>query len=291
MEKFLNSLYSYEYFGFYLIISIIVLVILFLIILFFGKKDQKHREIEATKKLQQINAEAFKEDSLEEKLEVNNISSEKNLEDTIVVPNIEEVPTLNFVETNDEIPEPELPVVEENSEVIKEEKVEMPTFEEIKVDDNIEPILERIEEKPLVFDNTNIFTNDFVKEVQELEETPVLKQEEIKQPEEEIEVPVFNFDEVVKEVEEVKNTNNYSKGPQIFSSVYVPEKKEEKEEIELPKVEVEVEKALEDLEFELPTLKKEEPKVVEENNEKIEIPVLNDYNLDELSGETYTINK
>lgn len=290
MEKFLNNLYSYEYFGFYLIISIIVLILLFLIILFFGKKDQKHREIEATKKLQQINSEAFKEDSLEEKVEINNVLEEKALEDTIIVPNIEEVPTLNFVETNDEIPEPELPAVEEGAEIIKEEKIEIPTFEEVKVDDNIEPILERIEEKPLVIDNTNIFTNDFVKEIQELEETPVLKQEEIKQTEE-IEVPVFNFDEVVKDVEEVKNTNNYSKGPQIFSSVYVPEKKVETKEIELPKIEVEVEKALEDLEFELPTLKKEEPKVVEENNEKIEIPVLNDYNLDELSGETYTINK
>ena len=55
MEEFLNNLYSYEYFGFYLIVSIIVLVLLFIIILFFGKKDQKVREIEATKKLQNGN--------------------------------------------------------------------------------------------------------------------------------------------------------------------------------------------------------------------------------------------
>ena len=284
MEKFLNNLYSYEYFGFYLILSIIVLILLFLIILFFGKKDQKHREIEATKKLQQINEEAFKEDSIEEKVEINNISSEKNIEDTIVVPNIEDVPTLNFVETNEEIPEPELPIMEVNENVVQDEKIEMPIEEEI----NFEPLLDRLEEKPLVFENTNVFTNDFVKEI---EETPIVKQEEPVKTEE-IEVPVFNFDEVVKEVEEVKNTTNYSKGPQIFSSVYVPEKKEEpKEEIELPKIEVEVEKALEDLEFELPTLKKEEPKVVEETKEEIEKPILNDYNLDELSGETYTINK
>ena len=73
MEEFLESLYNYEYFGFYLIISIIVLVLLFLVILFFGKKDQKVREVEATKKLQQINAEAFKEEETKEKVEVNTL--------------------------------------------------------------------------------------------------------------------------------------------------------------------------------------------------------------------------
>ena len=268
MEEFLNNLYNYEFFGFYLIISIIILVLLFLIILFFGKKDQKHREIEATKKLQKINAEAFKEETIEEKLEVETNIEEKNLEENTTP---EEAPILNFVETSEDIPEPILPVMEE----VSEEKE--PIIEEIKEENN-EPLLDKIEEKPLVFDNTNIFDNNFVEQVQE----------EVK---EEIEVPEFNLEEVIKEVEEVKNTNNYSKGPQIFSSVYVPEKKEEKkEEIELPKVEIPVEKALEDLEFELPSLKKDEIKV-EEKKEDIEIPILNDYNLDELSGETYTINK
>ena len=147
--------------------------------------------------------------------------------------------------------------------------------------------------------NTNIFNNDFQEQIVEsvVEQTPV---EEPKSTESEIEVPEFNFDEIVKDVEEVKQNNTYTKGPQIFSSVYVPEKKEEtielKEEI---KVEEPVEEKIElvkpavdeELDFELPTLKKEEVKEEPKFEEKIEMPVLNDYNLDELSGETYTINK
>jgi len=63
MEEVLNKLYSYEYFKVYFITSIIILIILFIIILFFGKKDQKTREIEATKRLQQLNLDdnAFKD--------------------------------------------------------------------------------------------------------------------------------------------------------------------------------------------------------------------------------------
>ena len=44
----------------------------------------------------------------------------------------------------------------------------------------------------------------------------------------------------------------------------------------------------EELDIELPMLKKE---YVEEKQEDVKKPVLNDYNLDELSGETYNINK
>ena len=157
--------------------------------------------------------------------------------------------------------------------------VEEPIFEEPKLEINEEPLLERVEEKPLAIDNTNIFNNDFISEI--VEET-----KEINEPikdEEEIEVPKFNFDESVKEVEEVKKNETYTKGPQIFSSVYVPEKKEEvkEEKIELPVVE-----ETEDIGFELPSLKKEETK-----EDVIEKPILTDYNLDELSGESYTINK
>jgi len=276
MEEFLNNLYSYEYFGFYLILSIIVLVILFIIILFFGKKDQKEREIEATKKLQQINSEAFKEETNEEKLE---LSSEHYLDDTIVVPNINDVPIFNNVEEDDEIPEPVIPVVEQEEPVVDEIKIEAPVVEEEQQEEfSFEPLLEKIEEKPLAIDNTNIFNEEFVEQVIE---TPKV---EIKPVVEEIEVPEFNFDEIVKDVEEVKLNESYNKGPQIFSSVYVPEKKEEPV-IEMPKAEIPAVKEEEDLGFELPSLKKEETK------EEIEVPVLNDYNLDELSGESYTINK
>lgn len=265
MEDILNKIYSYEYFGFYLILAIIVLVVLFLIILFFGKKDQKNREIEATKKLQQISEDTFKEEETSKELEINDSIKEGVLEDTIVVPNIEEVPTLNYIEDNEEIPEPVLPK-EEVKNVIEDTTI-------------MEPLLEKVEEKPLVFENTNVFNNEFVNEVKH-EEVKDVKEEVIN---EEIEVPKFNFEEIVKEVEDTKTTNtNTFKSEPVFSSVYVKPKEEVKEE----KVEIPVEKALEDLAFELPSLKKEEQK-----EEEIEVPILKDYNLDELSGETYTINK
>ena len=101
MEKLLEKLYSYDYFGIYLTIAIVVLVILFFVILFFGKKDKKEREKTATLKLQQINAEAFKEDSEENSVEVKETEEQKLENDTIIVPNLNAL-----TEDNKEISEP-----------------------------------------------------------------------------------------------------------------------------------------------------------------------------------------
>jgi len=325
MEEFLNKLYNYEYFGIYLIISIIVLVILFCVILFLGKKDQREREKTATLKLQQINSDAFKDESIEEKLEIPNVLSQDLENDTIIVPNIGDL-TETPNELNDEIPEPVLPEIPESNDfiyneptqiiepILNEMKVEpeveipmevnAPTYEsieEVKEDINVTPLLEKVEEKPLMFNDINneIIIPDFSKEFNV--EVPVAPAVE-----EEIEVPTFNFDEIVKGVEETKKEQTYTKGPEIFSSVYVPKK----EEVEIPKIEVpeiafpKVE-PVNDLGIELPTLKKEvvkeqkieettpviEAQAEEKTEDKIEIPVLNDYNLDSLSGEIYNINK
>lgn len=288
MEEFLNQLYNYEHFGFYLILAIIILIVLFLLILFFGKKDKKEREIEATKKLQQINGDFVEEENVEEEVK------EETFEDTIVMPSVDDMPLMNSVTDNNEIPEPILPEeLMESVQEVAEEVNEIDTFDfseqEIKIEEEEEqPILDRVEERDLVLGNTNVFASAFI------EEEP---KEEIK---EEISVPDFNFEEIKKEVEETKVEKPISRGPQIFSSVYVPEKKVE---VETPVVEPEVEEDDEELEFELPTLKssvkKEEP-VVEEIQEKqpseevsdeIELPTLTDYNLDELSGEVYTIKR
>lgn len=313
MEEFLNKLYSYEYFGIYLMISILVLIVLFIVILFFGKKDQKHREIEATKKLQQIDNDAFKEENLENKVEVNTLTQENLENDTIIVPSIETISNeANIVE---EIPEPVLPVQEEVTNIetnIENENevstdinevetpiVETPTtdpkfdedlvpMEPITTDVNeITPILEKVEEKPLVFNDLEVTSNEMPEASVNNIEVPVIEttEPEIKiEPEvEEVEVPTFNFEEIMKDIEETK-TEEPVKGPEIFSSVYVPEK----ELTEEPKEEVK--ESSSEMDFELPTLKKEvqeESKPVEE--EKIEMPVLTDYNLDNLSGESYTI--
>lgn len=288
MEEFLNQLYNYEHFGFYLILAIIILIVLFLLILFFGKKDKKEREIEATKKLQQINGDFVEEENVEEEIK------EETLEDTIVMPSVDDMPLMNSVTDNNEIPEPVLPEeLMESVQEVAEEVNEIDTFDfseqEIKIEEEEEqPILDRVEERDLVLGNTNVFANAFI------EEEP---KEEIK---EEISVPDFNFEEIKKEVEETKVEKPISRGPQIFSSVYVPEKKVE---VETPVIEPEVEEDDEELEFELPTLKssvKKEESVVEEVKEEqpseevsdeIELPILTDYNLDELSGEVYTIKR
>ena len=299
MEEFLNKLYSYEYFGIYLMISILVLIVLFIVILFFGKIDQKNREIEATKKLQQIENDAFKDESIESSVEVN-VMTQENLEnDTIIVPSIEAIAENS--NTIDEIPEPELPIQEENNieieEVAKDSKEETvivenaaPTvdakydepilpIEPSEQNEEITPLLEKIEEKPLVFEEVQEVINELTEDINI--DVPVIEtaESEIKQEPivEDIEVPTFNFEEIMKDVEEIKKEEPI-KGPEIFSSVYVPEKdvvEETKEESS-------------EMEFELPTLKKEVPEEKVED-EKIEMPVLNDYNLDDLSGETYTI--
>lgn len=272
MEEFLNTIYSYEYFGFYLILAIIVLVILFLMILFFGKKDQKNREIEATKKLEQINADAFKEEDMKEPLELSDVEN-KTFDDTIVVPNVNEMPTLNYVEEAEEIPEPILPIMENISEV-KEENTNV-----------YEPILEKVEEKPLVFDNTNVL--NVVEDIKEnsSEETIVVpKVEETIKEESPAFVPNFDFESIMKDIEEVKVEEKLVNNEPVFSSVYAPKKEEVDVQEEIP-----VARAMEDLEFELPSLRKE--KVEDTKVNEIEVPILKDYNLDELSGETYNINK
>ena len=292
MEEFLNRLYSYEYFGTYLMISIAVLILLFIIILFFGKKDQKKREIEETKKLQQINSEenAFKEENnqVDVKVEEKEIKTleNKNLEDTIIVPNIEnidvnesivkempetipninndneqvKVETLEDISKNEEIITP-LPNITDSNNLIKEDNFislgESLTSKEPEVN---QPILDKIEEKPIVFNN------DF--DVLDVNETP--------------EVPEFNFDEIIKEIEDTKEPikQDISKAPEVFSSVFVEEKKPEVEKVVEPQIESKDE---DDLDMELPTLKKTVKEEVK--NEEIELPSLND-----LSGETYNIH-
>ena len=309
MEEFLNKLYSYDNFAIYLIISIVVLVLLFFIILFYGKKDQKKREIEATKKLEQINNEnTFKEDSIVEKVEVPN-TKEQLENDTIIVPTIEDIPIIdnniteinnnenttvnetpkfelpseNVPVTNEEIIpsidvpiEPEKPVEEPLLEITqKPEEIVVPTIE---AKPEITPIHSGVEEKPLVFNEINEI------------ETNEIKMPTIEETKEEVSVPVFNLNEVVRNAQETKKEEQpISKRPEVFSSVYVTPKNEE---IKEPVVKTKEESPVptkEELDFELPVLKKSVVK--EEKEEKIELPILNDYNLDDLSGETYTINK
>ena len=281
MDDFLYKLYNYEYFGTYLMIIIAVLVLLFIIVLFFGKKDKKKREIEETKKLQQINnTDAFKEESNAVSVDVSKeevpiVNNEKLENDTIIVPNVNNLAFDNNNETEEnEIPEPSLPEEVNIENLVNEEnssdnglKNESPV--------QTQPILNKEEEKPLVFNDVPNNEEPLGMSNNKANETPVNL----------VDVPDFNFDEIVNGVEEIKEEENMVKqsepfNSEVFSSVYAPEK----ETIELPKKE---EKNIQndEMKIELPSLKKEK------EEEKIEKPILNDYNLDNINGEDYNINR
>ena len=326
MEEFLNKLYNYEYFGTYLMISIAVLVLIFIIILIFGKKDQKHREIEETKKLQQINENTlngFKETgegiplTVEPNLSapVNTpvaeapVSPIPNLEnDTIIVPTLDINASLNNVapatsvnQMNNEIPNvepiintpentivnPVNPVNEVNNLNAAINRIDnpnlytasqnvmpspMPNVETPKVEEmprmdipemaemprvgreEAQPILAKEEEQPFNFGTSFVKSEDEVA-------SPSLAN-----------VPEFNFDTIVNNVSEPKRVE-IPKQREVFSSVYTNEAPKEAP-IEMPSVKEEEE------DIELPTLKKD-----------VEEAKLNDYNLNDLTGEFYTINK
>lgn len=320
MSGLLDKIYDYNYFGYYLLIAIVLLLVLFIIILFFGKKDQHKREVEATKKLQQINNEndAFKEENNVTPLEITP-NTEALTNDTITS-KVEEAPSMitneNLsVNTIDEIPEPILPksepVLSEGEPIELTESVsnieenngldlQIPKFDELVL--NNEPKVNNEKEEEPLFSKTEEIPFNFSTIPEEIPTiNPVISQPVTNKEApvfSEVEVPEFNFDEVVQSVEEVRRdmepsfsfsevkeepisrplevekSSQFNRGPQIFSSVYVPETKPEK---------VMANPGDDEIDFELPVLKKKD--------EKIDKPILNDYNLKELAGEEYNLKK
>ncbi len=319
MEDFLNRLYSYEYFGTYLMIAIAVLVLLFVIVLLFGKKDQKKREIEETKRLQQVTGEiAFKQEEKKEPVEVPmpsevKLTNEQLENDTIIVPNIDVLNTDN-VTKEEEIPNPVLPtepvenivspVLESKTDIEKdvvapqiEPVVETPVSEVVPPIDvtNIEPPLELKDE--LLNSNVNPEPTEPVLTKEEEKplvfENPTLNFDnnvktdipEVNEVNEPLtEVPTFNFDEIMESIEEAKKepTPVTPKAPEVFSSVYAPKKEEM--EIDLPQIKEEIKESTnDDLDIELPSLKKDLEQSKPEFNSTV--------SLDDLTGESYNINK
>ena len=239
MEEFLNKLYNYEYFGVYLMIAIAVLVLLFIIVLFFGKKDQKKREIEETKRIQQINnQDAFKQDNNVASVEVPNepaptpvLTQEKLENDTIIVPDVSNI--ASFEETNTNvIPEPVLPKEEINNEM-PVNVTDQPIIENTNLSNEIpvstpEPVLDKVEEKPLVFNEQPSNVDNEISMPEEANPTVPL-----------VDVPDFNFDEIISGVEEIKEEEKEVKpaesfSSEVFSSVYAPEK--ENNMFKVPKI-------------------------------------------------------
>lgn len=135
--EFLDKIFSYPNFGTILFAVIAVLTVLFFIILFFGKKDEKERKLEETRRLELANVNAFKEEEKEgEKLEVTEPSTTE----------IKEIPQSNKED-----------MTSENNSEIKENN------EKIKLDDNAysEPVLNNKEEnKEIDIDNEIVKGSD-----------------------------------------------------------------------------------------------------------------------------------
>lgn len=245
MMDFILELYKNDNFTIYLTIALVVLVVLFVIVLIFGKRDQK---LEETKRLQKIEMDSFKEEKVEPtKVEVTEeVKKEEPVKEDKGVN--EEVHVTTF--------EPSAPQVDED----KTEVIEMPkTISEVK------PLLSDSEDsKPI-----------------SMEELPELKFDEkaLENDLNELENIKKKFDEI--NIPEVKPKEDANINPKVFSSVFVPEKKDANIF------------AMDDDEdtIELPTLKSmEKPK---EEPVKEEAPLLSEdnssFNFDSVEGETYNL--
>ena len=314
MNEFMNKMYSYDNFGIYLILAIVILVILFFVILFFGKKDKKNRELEETKRLEKLNPDLFKDDSKEEKVEV--------VDSNVITP------ITNEVKPEEEKSEPVLPIVEDvkpvETKVVETPIPEVPKSNEMNIEPVSlsvnEPILEKEEEKPLVFNQ--------VEDLPKVEEQ-ILPEVEIPEPvrpteapkgeakEELPEIPAFNPEEIGFDIDHILNNNEEKveeakpvitevedekpllsketepeKNVQVFSSVYVPEKEE------IPVMEEPVNTKVvdddEDDDFDLPQLKGADEKVeakpvMPKVEEEIKAEPFNSVSIDSISGESYEI--
>ena len=275
--EFLYKLYDMEYFAVGLLIVIAILVFLFLLILFFGKKEEKERKLEETKKLE-LEKNGFKEvEEVKEELKVPEIP-QPVLEPVVESEIQEEVPTfenpfvkeeLKVEQSNNEV-ELEIPAISENETSVEESK-ELMYFD-----------LPIVETK-----NDETELNSFVSDV----ENNVVEEKEVKNmgavlPEIDID-NLFQTNteatinkEVVEEIPNIEPINLMTEEVKVetpkveapFSSVYTNN--------ELPKKNNNV--------FELPKMA-DLPKLKEESN----VEKANDFDslFGDIEPETYSINK
>jgi len=254
MMELLDKIYGYEHFGIILFAVIAVLIVLFLIVLFFGKKDEKKRELERTQQLEaQKAAEGFGE--------VNPEAIALNIEEPIVAPVEDAVtPIAPITEPTPVMPtEPVAPVVEPTIS-------EVPVMEPVIESTPVAPVLEPTVAPAIVTPNEEVVvpTAPVVEPViqPEIKVEPVsspipevvIEPPVVEEPTPEIKIPNFNFDELaasianelnaienkpVEPVREVKVEEPISPvapivheapvrevvrptpGPRVFSSVYI----------------------------------------------------------------------
>lgn len=282
--EFLYKLYDNEYFGIALFIVIAILIFLFLLILFFGKKDEKKRKLEETKRLELESTNAFKE-------------TNENVE-SLEIPEIAQ-PTLN-VEQENTVP------LESNDEVV----LNTPTLDVSSVNsDNINNTvssdnnllnsqtadLDSIDLQSNILNNNEVIdlpkTSDLATNENSLD-IDNLFQTNIELPKENSTVDNHQLNIEMPEIKEEKHDALKVEAP--FSSVYI-NNQEDINKAELPK------KNVQPLGFELPKMAESnnvthEPDDLKEEKEvktEPEISKISDFDslFGDIENETYNINK
>ena len=222
---FLNKLYESNYFGIGLFAVIAFLVVTFLIVLFFGKKDEKKRKLEATQKLAADNT--FKETTESTPIEIPanpepvepiNLEANSIVEPVVMTPNESLVkpvePVTPIMPTPPINQEPINPIKEEDNHFVDNLSIEepvRPVIDTPKVEPIITPVAPIIKDEPVVEPPVKVVEPTKIEIPKETitPVEPIIKEEE---PKLEInEEPVINTYykpvEKSKEVEEVKVPN------------------------------------------------------------------------------------
>ena len=222
---FLNKLYESNYFGIGLFAVIAFLVVTFLIVLFFGKKDEKKRKLEATQAVKTENT--FKETSTVSPVEIPanpepvepiNLEANSIVEPVVMTPNEPLVkpvePVTPIMPTPPINQEPINPIKEEDNHFVDNLSIEepvRPVIDTPKVEPIITPVAPIIKDEPVVEPPIKVVAPTKIEIPKETitPVEPIIKEEE---PKLEInEEPVINTYykpvEKSKEVEEVKVPN------------------------------------------------------------------------------------
>lgn len=275
IKNFLINLYENDSFTTYLIIALIILIIIFIIVFFFGKRDKK---IEETKRLnkEEIAKAAFKE----EKKELKKLELKARKESA---PEPQKDPP-------DEKPKIEEPILKESSaEAINEKLPNVTIFEPKELENRFvdnDKKEESIEMSNLFSKENELNTNN--KDTEE-EKAPInMKELNLEKVDKDLEKELNELENIKNEFNEIKlpeisketkpQEEKHFEPSEVFSSVYVPPKKEKEED-----------------DFDLPMLKSEvssnEPTPIDKStNIEPQESQLSSFHFSNIKGESYNID-
>lgn len=222
---FLNKLYESNYFGIGLFAVIAFLVVTFLIVLFFGKKDEKKRKLEATQKLAADNT--FKETTEPTPVEIPanpepvepiNLEANSIVEPVVMTPN---EPLVKPVEPVTPI----MPTPPINQEPINPIKEEDNFVDNLSIEEPVRPVIDTPKVEPIITPVAPIIKDEPVVE------PPIKVVEPIK-----IEIPKETITPVEPIIKEEEPKLEINEEP-VINTYYKPvEKSKEVEEVKVPNI-------------------------------------------------------